>query len=576
MKKALCLCLCFVMLCAAFAGCGSNQPEDIVIPMYLSSEIINFDPAVAYTDEGAAQLLGFVYEGLYSYDKKGKPQMALADTCTIEENEEKGEYSMTLTLKDTAWSDGTAVTSTDFIYAFRRILEPDFYCEAASLLYDLKNARLVKSGDASIDDLGMYSLDTKTIQFVFEKKIDYEQFKEVLCSPALYPLREEYVTRTDLWANCASSLVCNGPFAVRVLESGKSLILERNIYYFRKIEEDKQDSLTKYVVPYRLVVNYRLNEKKNLEAYDAGSIAYNSGLPIASRAELSSSAEVSDLLSTLTYVFNTTKEPFNNADVRKALSMAIDRNAVVELVTFAKAAEGLVPYGVYNTKNGTSFRENSESLISATGDIDGAKALLKSAGVKGGEFTISVRDDAVELAVAEYVKGVWTKLGFDVEIVKLKFTELDEDKSDYDNMYIDTYTDAYKSGDFDVISVDSQSLTKYAFNVLAPFAKDFAGGAMDMTDGNYAVKAHISGYDNETYNALIEEAYAAGDDAVRAELLHKAEAQLMNDMPVIPVIYYQNAYLCKDGLKDFKLESFGIMDFDKATLKNYESYTTAE
>ncbi|MBE6631208.1 MAG: peptide ABC transporter substrate-binding protein [Ruminococcaceae bacterium] len=576
MKRALCLCLCLLMLAAVCAGCGGKEyPEDIVIPVYLSSEITTFDPAIAYLDEGAVEILGLIYEGLFKYDEKGKVVNDIASAYKIIEEPEDGFYAMTVDIKETSWSDGTLVRSDDFVYAIRRILEPDFYCEAASLLYDLKNARLVKSGDASIDDLGVYSVDTDTIEFVFENKIDYEQFREVLCSPALYPVREDNATKAEEWASCASTIATNGPFVIRAFEYGKSLILERNLYYMSTAESE-EENVTKYVIPYRIVVNYRLNAKKNLESYDAGTLAYDSSLPIDSRADYATSVTTNDLLSTLTYFFNTTKAPFDNADVRKALSMAIDRNAIVEIVKFAKAADGLVPGGVFNTTSGTSFRESGEALVASTADIDGAKHLLKAAGVSGGSFKISIRDNDVEEAVAKYVAGEWKKLGFTVEVEILRPEKLGESETVYQNMYRDKFTDAYVSGNFDVISVDYQMLTKYAFNALAPFAKNFAGGAMDMTTGEYIVKSHITGYDSEEYNQIIEDAFLATDAAAKAELLHKAEKKLMEDMPVMPIIFYQDAYICKEDLKNFTVGSFGLKDFARAELDNYTSYVVAE
>ena len=115
-------------------------------------------------------------------------------------------------------------------------------------------------------------------------------------------------------------------------------------------------------------------------------------------------------------------------------------------------------------------------------------------------------------------------------------------------------------------------LTKYAFNALAPFAKEYAGNAMDMSTGEYIVEPNVTRYDSEEYNAIINEAYAEKDAAKRAELLHKAEAKLLDDMPVVPLVHFCSAYIVKSDLDGLKEKAFSVKDFTRAELENYESY----
>ena len=133
---------------------------------------------------------------------------------------------------------------------------------------------------------------------------------------------------------------------------------------------------------------------------------------------------------------------FEKAEVRKALSMAIDRNQIVSIVTYAKAATGYVPYKVFDTATGTSFREVGGDVISASANLSEAQSLLSSAGVTKGSFAITVRNNEVDLAVADYVKGVWEGLGFTVEVEVLGTKKNAEETVD------DLFQDAYESGDF--------------------------------------------------------------------------------------------------------------------------------
>ena len=654
MKKLLAMLLCAIMLCSVLASCGGSIPQDAddkgaLIPVYMTEEIYNLDPAFAYLDDAGAKILGLIYEGLFEMDANGKPQKALCKSYTTGTNRD-GEFYMEITLNDTKWSDGRGVSANDFVFAWKRIIEPEFTSEAASMLFDIKNARDCKAGLISIDDFGVVASETKVIEITFEREIDVDAFIETLCSPALVPLREDKVTRLQDWASYYATMATNGPFYPKLFEPGSgSMTLERSIYYYRDMESESQ-KLDAYVTPYQIDILFCTPEEA-LEKYNAGEIVYTSELPLAERANYADKVKTQDTLSTASYYFNTTKAPFDNADVRRAMSMAIDREELVSIVTYAKAAEGVVPAGVFNTTNKTSFRKEGGALISANANMDEAKSLIKSAGVDGVEFTIKIRQNQTDRAVAEYVKGVWEQLGFKIEIVELGYEHYLN--LEY-NQYHDLLREAYYAGDFDVIAIDMLALSTDAMSVLAPFAKDFSGTAMDLsgvglddatvtlpvrgegpstdtaavegeadsesaaddtaadTEAEVAVaeevaaeipaeegedttgaepaatepaadeervfetEPHITGYNNEEYNALIEQAFAETDEAKRVEILHNAEKILVEDMPIVPLFVYQDAYLISKDLKKVGTEYYAYRDFAKTTLKDYERFKEEE
>lgn len=540
------------------AGCGSTLKDDekgAIINVYIGSEITDFDPARAYLDDSAAKVLGLVYEGLTRIGENGKVEKALMKSYEIFENPEKGEYRMEITLKNTTWSDGRRVSADDVVYAWKRVLHPEFSCAAASLLFDIKNARDVKMGDNSIDDLGIASVDTDVVEIQFEGKIDYERFLENLASLALVPLREDVVERYESFGTSTTTMCSNGPFTVRVLNAGDSLVLERNVYYRRDIEND---ALDKYVLPYRLVVNFGVDEEETTAMYENGEIFYLGEIALSKRAEYEKKANVSDLLSTHSVIFNTSKSLFASAETRRAMSMAIDRNALVDIVTYAEAATGLIPPAVYDKKVGDSFRANGGALISTSADMDGAKALVG----KTGSFTLTCRDNALELAVADYLKGVWSELGFTVQINAL----------DYED-----YMEAYESQSYDAITVDYQSLSTDSFGALSVFALLFSGNGIDIQNDNYDPVPYIKGYDSEEYNALIESAFAQNDRAARSAYLHDAEALLMEDMPIIPLFFNKDAYVY-NGKVLSKIGDYymGYRDFKDLKMKNWRDYLETE
>lgn len=564
-KRIVALILCLVMLVPFAAGCskeGTDEDKGAIIPVYITNPIYNLDPAIAYTNDEAAKLICLLFEGVTRINSSGKVEKAMAKSW--ETIEKAGEYKLQITLKSSKWSDGREVSADDFIYAWKRVLDPEFTSEAASLLFDIKNARLVKSGDASIDDLGLAAVDSKVIEVTFETKINYDQFLLNLASPALVPLREDIVVRSDDWAKKASTIVTNGPFLLRTMDYGKKMTLERCAYYLR--DTDKGDSLIKYVRPYRLVVIYEDDLATQLEKFNNGEIFYIGDIPLAERANYKNKVTTQDLLSTHSYYFNLSNPLFEKAEVRRALSLALDRNEIVNLVVFAKPATGLVPYGVFNaTSSKDSFRSKAGGVISASANLDEAKSLLASAGVSGGSFAITVKgENEVDIAIAQYAKGVWESLGFTVNIKKI---EAIETMSGY---YNDKFTTAYYAGDFDVIAIDMQALTADAFGVLAPFAKEFSGHSIDMENKNYDLQPHVTGYDSEAYNAKIEEAFAEKDIAKRASILAEAEKILLDDMPVIPVVFNVDAYMVNKKFSKVKSLWFGARYFNDAKLSGYE------
>lgn len=579
MKKVLSLVLAMITAASVMAGCTTLEKDDTgsydkgaIIDMYLTTEVYDFDPQRSITDDAMLKIYSLIYEGLTKIGDNGKWEKALMKSYKIEKDED-GEFSILITLNSTRWSDGRTVQASDLVYSWKRLLDPDATNEASSLLYDIKNARAVKTGDATVDDLGIAAVDTYVLQVEFEEKIDLDLFFENCSSIALVPLREDVITRykdandTEIWAQKSTSIVTNGPFCPKEIIYGQTLRLERSSYYY--LDAEKEEHLDKYVIPYRLLTEYSTgNAEAQLSALTSGNIFYNGEIPLSQRATYANDAVVTDMMGTHTYVFNTNNELFAKPEVRRALSMAIDRNQIVSIVTFAKPATGYIPTKVFDTASGTSFRDAGGDLISSTADVAGAKSLLSSAGVSGGSFTLTVRDNEVDRAIAEYVAGVWGDLGFNVtvEAVKAKANSTDS------TIYVDNFQDIYDSGEFDVIGIDMMMLSTDAFSALSQFAVSFSGNGVDMDSETYDLYGHISGYASDEYNELIEAAYAEKDRTARAAILHQAEEKLLEDMPVMPIIFLQDAYLYLGELSGIGTTYYGTRDFNDTQLKDYMTY----
>ncbi len=583
LKRIVSMIICLAMVVVSFAGCSTLEEGDkgAIINVYLAGAVYDFDPTKNIHNADMVKFFNLIYEGLTRLDDKGNWEKALMKSYTKSFDDNKKEYKVTINLNSTKWSDGRSVQAQDIVFAWKRILEPTFSCSAASMLFDVKNARDVKYGDASIDDLGVVAVDTYVLEISFEYAVDLDAFFRTCASPALVPLREDIVLRNADWATKTSSMVTNGPFTPKEIDwdSDEIVRIERNQHYY--LDEEKSEALDKYVIPWRIITTYaRGGLEDQLAAFDNNEIFYLGEIPLSARAERKDSAVVSDEMSTHTYYFNTDNELFADANVRKALSMAIDRNELVNILTFAKPATGLIPFGVDDGGSKSDFRtvaDKNGALVASAGDIDGAKALLKQAGVSGGEFTLTIRaDNEADLAVAEYVVGVWKQLGFRVDIEELKTDVRRENNESNNKIVIDNFGNALAAREFDVIAVDMQMLNTDAFSALSVYSEKFSGGGVDMSDPEYPLIGNLMGYENAKYTELIEKAYAEHDAAKRATILHEAEAMLMDEMPIIPLVFNQDAYLVnKKVLSGIDSTVWGTRDFTRMKMKNYMKYKEA-
>ena len=591
--------MCLTMAVCLLAGCADKEDPGAELDIYLG-QTTNFDPATAFNDQDASQFLSFVYEGLTKIDSSGKVVAGMAKKWTVKDN------VVEFKLKATRWSDGTYVAAKDFVYAWKtRLLNPEFECEAASLLFYVENAANAKNGDCSIDDVMIQASgrDILTVTLIDACYVD-----EFLCNcanVALSPVRSDALLKitvndpyygpllhNDLrsysWSTLNSVLLANGPFYVKKISLKDStdpyITLERNKYYLT--DDEKEEALQKFVKPYRLNVHF-VDPATAVEKFNNGELLLNANIALASREEMKSKAKIKDQLATYSYYFNTENELFKDAKVRTALSMALDRNEIANIVVFGKAADGLISPAARYTGKKSSFRDKAGSVINTSADVAGAKALLQQAGVKSGSFTITCRNDEASVAVAKYAAGVWKELGFSVTVKELGYRtttyEMVAGKSAdgslrietvYDALIKDLYNEALEDHDFDVIGIDFAMLSCDAFSSLARFATKYSGGAYDFSEAIDASEkttvTAYTGYRSAEYDAFIESVIAETDDSKRAALLVEAEKLLLGDMPVLPLYYMQSAYVASSNLTGAKTSGFGYLVLTKATDKTYK------
>ncbi len=696
-KRIIALVLCVFMLVPLFSSCSGETVES-VMQIYLSHQVYDLDPLNAMTNDAQLKIVSLIFAGLYKLDDNGRVQDDLVARTDVVNSEEKGEYIIRLTLKDTCWSDGSAVSSDDVVYTFKRVLKAQNSNSAAAMLMNIKNAKEVKAGTVSIDDLGVTAPETNVVEISFNEPVTNEmldEFKLSLTSPSLFPLRENYVQGKPDWAKKASSLVCSGPFLVRRVsyEEGKGeLILERNEYYFRNREKDAED---KYVTPLRLVINYGITAEEQLALYESGQVVFVNEIPLSKREEYSSKVKLIDTLSTHTYYFNQNASVYNegykeavleyfasydaptnsvkaqynsafaawttwkeaypeevtleypsfpaapkqvigfytdeglsafkvavaeynqkveefkaeyalmnlgnqlpptisavpeptqeiklfaNDNIRKALSLAIDRDAIAAAIVYAKPATGLLNDKVfYGINSGKTFR--SQGGVLSAKDIAQAQSLIAASGIKVSDFSFSIRvraADEVHIKIAELVAAAWTELGFNVDIEPVDVIVNDDVDPSTNELMTDIRDDIFDeevvaAGNYQVMAFDLVAQSPSALSILAPYAFDYTGNAT-VSGAVKAQPAHQTGYNSEAYNELIEKAFNAESADERAQALLEAEKLLTDtDAVVVPVLFNQSAYLIYEDLdiRSLSQSYYGYFYFTKANLKNWQEY----
>lgn len=619
MKKIIALLLSLIMLAGALASCSTLKEGEkgASISMYFASYPHTLDPAYVQLNSDVTEILGLIFESLTTIDEDGEVVGALAEEWEYVYDKIDDKHKMTFKLRDTAWSDGRPVSPDDVIYAWKRILAPETESPYASLLFPIENAKEVKSGIMTSDDLGIANIADDLLEITFEEEYDINMFAEIVSNIHLCPIREDIVTRAlnDVesadeseendgedneeqedeeepkgkdWAASAGTIVCNGPFRLQTLEEGNMMILERNSYFRRDPEED---ALDKYVLPFHIVCKFQedtigykdesdLNQiQYQTKQFKDENIFYTSGFTKDTFSEFSDDIETAKTLNSYVYYYNTANELLSDAKVRQALSVALDRSKIVSEITGTGevAATGYVPHGVLDAEKKDDFRTVGGELNSKEGDIDKAKSLLKEANVNNGSFTLTylipesqfLKDKYSKKVVytnvyediANYAKDVWEELGFSVELKGL---------------YPDEYLKALYARDYDVLGINNIMDSSDAFGYLAPFSKYYSGSVVSIDFDKEAYTPHYTNLQDDEYDELIDSIVYVSDRTERAKLLHDAENMFNELSPATALYYYTTSYVASDELKNIETGFFGYKNLNDLKLKNYREINSRE
>ena len=419
-----------------FATC----PRD-VLKINLASEPAKVDPALNSSVDGACLAVN-MFEGLYTYDKDGNLQPALAENTEISED----GMTYTFTLRDgLKWSDGTDLTAKDFEYAWKRAAAPETAAD-----YGYMFDAIAKNADGALDVVA--SEDGKTLTVKLVAPCAY--FLDLAAFPAYLPVPQAQVeaaagweTNPGAWA-AEAGFVTNGAYTMTSWKHEESMVLTKNDNYWRA------DEVT---IP-EIDLMLSADDTAIFSAYNSGDLDFADTVPTNEIASIMGNPDfhVIDNLGTYYAAFNVNSPIFEGKTVdqaiamRKAFAILIDRPYIVETVgqTGQKVATSYIPAGMADGNGGT-FKENGAYKF-PVGDgyypeevqdaaIDEAIALLEYAGFKFEDGKLSAEtplnityltnDGTGHIGVAQIMQQDFAEIGINMTIDKREWNVfLDERK----------------------------------------------------------------------------------------------------------------------------------------------------
>lgn len=509
--KALTACAA-IAVAATLSGIAEARAE-MVYRMATMGEPKTLDPhGVSGTWEN--YIVGDAFMGLLTDAADAKPVPGAAESWTISDD----GLTYTFKLRDHKWSDGTPVTAEDFVYSFRRILDPATAAEYASIMYPIKNAQAINSGETKdLTALGARAVDEKTLEVTLENPTAY--FLELLTHYTAFPVPKHAIDKHGPdWVK-PGNFVSNGAFRVIEWTPNSRVVAEKNpeFYDAANVKIDK--------------VIYFPDEDRNTvtKRFRAGEIDYVDDFASEQidflKRELPEATRVHPYLGTYYYPINVKRPPFDNPKVRRALSIAIERPALTDKVlkTGELPAYGVVPpgtgdYGQPYEPDWAKLPLNERQAM--------AKQLLEEAGFGPDnplKFTLSYNTSENHKRIAVAAQAMWKAVGVQAELV---------------NREVKVHYDELKQHNFDV--------ARAAWVADYNDPQNFLYLMETRTGPN-----NYSQYSNPEFDRLMVEQATTRDTAKRMELMHQAEKIAIDDDVWIPIYYYVSKALVSPKLKGY-------------------------
>lgn len=479
---------------------------------YLGSEPSTLDPALA-NDAGTVQVLLQLYAGLTRLDEEVEPYPSLAQGWDVSPDGETYRFRMRDGL---TFSDGTTLDASDVRRSWMRLLDPSIGAPGAALLADIRGALDFAGGRADAEEVGLEVPDPLTLQVSLRHPASY--FPALVATPAAFVVPPT-ANATEAWAD-PDDFVGSGPYVVESIEP-TGIALRGNPRYVAgppPIEE------------ITIVTDLGVGDPVTMFAdgeLDVAGVFSSEAAWIAYDEELGPSLHRGQSLSVAYFAFDTTEPPFDDADVRRAFALALDRPRLVELASGSgeEAASSLVPPALWP----------AGLQPDPPGDPEAARALLEEAGYRDGSelgpMTVSLGGFG-----ASGVTATWEEeLGVELELESMDF---------------EPYFDRLEEEAPEIFTVSW--ITDYP-SPQALYGLLLAPGA----------SSNFGGWDDPRFVDLLERAAAADTETAQAAGYVAVDEYVDEQAPVIPYSYGEDWWLVREGLRGARSLTVGLFDFGR-------------
>ena len=503
---------------AANVPAGVELAQKQVLVKGNGTEPATLDPQRMEGTPGA-NIAKDLFEGLVTQDDHGNIIPGVAKSWDISDD----GLVYTFHLRNNAkWSNGDPVTADDFVFGFQRAVDPKTASPYAWYLEipGIKNVTAIVDGKKPVKDMGVKAIDNYTFQVSLEKPVAF--FIKMLAHQTASPAHRSIIeTWGDQWTS-PEHIVSNGAYQMDSWVVNEKIVLKRNPNYWNN-EKTVIDQVTYLPIQ---------SETAALNRYQAGEMDMTLTIPLDHFKKLKKTIpdemKITPQVATYYYVFNTQKVPFNDARVRKALSYAINRDAIAYQVV----GQGQTPAYAFTPEatNGFADPDLAWGKLTQRERLAKAKKLLKAAGYDHDnplhvKLLYNTSESHKKLAIV--VSQMWKKaLGVEVELVNEEWK---------------TFLDTKRHGNFDVARAGWSGDYNEPSTMLSVW---LTGG------GNNDAK-----WSDKEYDDLIAQAMSTQDVVARGQLYAKAENILARDMPEIPVYQYVSSRLVKPYIGGYPMHN---------------------
>ncbi|MDE9482351.1 peptide ABC transporter substrate-binding protein [Xenorhabdus bovienii] len=481
----------------------------------LKDEPASLDPIKSF-GLTEAQVLRDLLEGLVNQDVYGEPIPGVAIDWKTTDNQ-----TWVFTLRQNArWSNGDNVTASDFVYSWRRLVNPanasSFSWFAA--LSGIQNAQEIIDGKLPSEKLGVEAIDPYTLKVSLDRPVPY--FPNMTTNFSLYPVHKQSIEKYGNDWTRVGHLVGNGAFMLTGRVVNEKIVLTPNPYYW-----DHKSTVLKKVT--FLPINQESHATKR---YLAGDLDITESFPKNMYQKLlrdiPGEVFTPDQLGTYYYAFNTQRAPTNDIRVRRALSMTIDRKLIAGKIL----GTGEKPAWRFTPDVTAGFQpEKSRQEILTQQELDNqARTLLKKAGYGfGNPLKLSLLYNNLEnnQRIAIAISSEWKKkLGVEVKLVNQEWK---------------TYVDNRNTGNFDVVR--------------ASWTGDYNEPSSFLSLLTSTHSGNLAKFHNSAYDTLLKEASQETDEMARNRDYNQAEKIITEQAPIAPIYQYTNGRLIKSWLKGYPI-----------------------